>query len=393
MTERPDLAVIMFDYVPSGVVLNALRIAGAAHRAGLRTEIWTAQQVGEMIHTVLPGITVRNLGLSLGEVYKPRARKLMLGRMARPLARLLSEIRPRILLSAGNHFHTAAVAAVSQLNREESPRVIGRVSNALPRFSWNPIWLPSSIKKRLVARKRYRSMQRLIAVSEQLRRDLQTKLLVDPSKIVVVPNGIDLGEVERLASEPVDHPWFGKDADPVLVTAGRLTHQKGFDLLLRAFALAQAQRPMKLIILGDGPKKTKLEKLARKLGIAAHVAFAGHVSNPVSYFRRADLFVLPSRWEGLSNALLEAFAAGTPVVATRCPGSVELLGDGAYGSLVDVGDVEALSQAVVAALEKPHSRASQLQRAKDYDLASTLDAYVRIIREELAKTGVYEPGP
>ena len=149
MTERPDLAVIMFDYVPSGVVLNALRIAGAAHHAGIRTEVWTAQQVGDMIHEVLPGVAVRDLGLSLGEVYKPRARKVALGRMAKPLARLLHDVRPRVLLSAGNHFHTAAVAAVRRLKGEEPPRLIGRVSNALPRFSWNPIRLPSSIKKRI----------------------------------------------------------------------------------------------------------------------------------------------------------------------------------------------------------------------------------------------------
>jgi glycosyltransferase involved in cell wall biosynthesis len=385
MNERPDLAVMMFDYVPSGVVRNAIRIAGAAQQAGIRTEIWTAQGIGEMSEEVPPGVRVRSLGLTLGELYTPRARKRALGRIAKPLADMLRQFRPRILLSAGNHFHKVAVEAINQLDEPERPRLIGRVSNALPRFSWKPAKLPGSVIKRLRTRSRYKAMQRLIAVSDQVRHDLTNRLLISPAELIVIPNGVDLAEVQRLAQERVDHPWLAKGAIPVVVAAGRLTHQKGFDILLRAFAIARQRRPMHLIVLGEGPEKYQLEALADELGISADVAFEGHVNNPIAYFRRASVFVLPSRWEGLSNALLEALASGVPVVATRCPGSVELLDGGKCGSLVDVGDVKGLSDGIVAALAQKPSSSRQLKRAKDYDLASTLSAYVDVIREELGK--------
>ena len=384
MSERPDLAIAMFDYVPSGVVANALRIAGAAHHAGLRTEVWTAQQLGEMAQELPPGVGSRSLGVELGEAYSLRERKRALLHVPAPLARLIDQQRPRILLSAGNHFHKPAVAALAQLAQESAPRLIGRVSNALPRFSWWPTKLPNSLIKRINARRRYQVMDRLVAVSAQVRRDLETRLFVDPAKITVIPNGIDIDEVERLGRETLTHSWFEPDQPPVIVGAGRLTHQKGFDVLFRAFAMARARRPMRLVILGKGPEQLRLQALAERLGIEADVLLQGHVGNPLPYLHRAALFVLPSRWEGLSNALLEALASGVPIVATRCTGSTELLDRGRYGSLVNVGDTRALAESILAALEKKRSPADQLQRAREYDLASSLRSYVSLFEEELA---------
>ena len=385
MSERPDLAVMMFDYSPSGVVRNALRIAGAAQEAGLRTEVWTAQQAGEMVDEIPPGVELRSLEVDLGEAYSLRDRKRALACVSSPLAEMMVQSRPRIALSAGNHFHKPAVAAVTQLARGAAPRLIGRVSNALPRFSWWPAKLPNSLIKRINARRRYLAMDRLVAVSAQVRSDLKTQLLMDPSRIIVIPNGIDVADVDRLGREPLTHKWFDADQPPVVTATGRLTHQKGFDVLLRAFALARARRPMRLIVLGKGPEHSRLQALAENLGVEGDVELSGHVGNPLPYLRRAALFVLPSRWEGLSNALLEAMASGTPIVATRCTGSSELLDGGRYGSLVNVGDVDELAQSILDALGKEHRRDGQIQRAKEYDLAKTLRSYVSLFEEELAQ--------
>jgi len=385
MSERPDLAVMMFDYVPSGVVRNALRIARATQAAGIRTEVWTAQRVGEMRDAVPPGVETRSLDVDLGDIYYAKDRKRAMARVSAPLAGMMDELKPRVLLSAGNHFHQPAVSALSQLDPETAPRLVGRVSNALPRFSWWPAKLPNSLIKRLNARRRYLAMDRLVAVSEQLRDDLRTQLLLNPSNITVIPNGIDIGEVERLGAEPLTHPWFAGDEPPVVVAAGRLTRQKGFDVLLRAFALARARRPMRLVVLGKGPEQGHLQALARQLGIADDVELSGHVCNPLPYFRRGALFVLPSRWEGLSNVLLEALASGIPVVATRCTGSAELLDQGRYGSLVNVGDVDALALSILDALDSERGRNGQLERAGEYDLARTLGSYVTLFREELER--------
>ena len=387
MAERPDLAIAMFDFVPSGVVSNALRIAGAAHEAGLQTEIWTAQPAGGMAREIPEGVKTRSLGVDLGGTYSLRDRKRALVRVSTPLAAMMDKVKPRILLSAGNHFHEPSVAALAEVPHETAPRLIGRVSNALPRFSWWPAKLPNSLIKRINARRRYQAMDRLIAVSAQVRRDLKSQLLLDPGKITVIPNGIDISEVERLGKKPLKHKWFELGQPPVIVGAGRLTHQKGFDVLLRAFAIARARRPMRLIILGQGPEQDRLQAMATQLGIASDVQLRGHVSNPMPYLRRAALFVLPSRWEGLSNALLEALASGTPVVATRCTGSTDLLDEGRYGSLVNVGDASALAASIVEALDKDQPREVQLQRAQDYELKRTLRSYVSLFQKELALAG------
>jgi len=131
---------------------------------------------------------------------------------------------------------------------------------------------------------------------------------------------------------------------------------------------------MRLIILGDGPERPHLDALVNDLGIAPDVQLRGHERNPLPYFRRANLFVLPSRWEGLSNALLEALASGTPVVSSRCSGSVELLDSGRYGSLVDVGEIHGLANIIIDTLATEKPGIEQRKRAQDYDLATTLAA-------------------
>jgi glycosyltransferase involved in cell wall biosynthesis len=230
-------------------------------------------------------------------------------------------------------------------------------------------------------------MDRLVAVSAEVRSDLKSQLLVDPTRIIVIPNGIDLAEVGRLGQEPLTHQWFDAGQPPVIVASGRLTYQKGFDVLLRAFALAREVRPMRLMVLGKGPEQSRLQALAEELGIDADVELRGHVANPLPFLRHAALFVLPSRWEGLSNALLEAMASGTPVVATRCTGSSEVLDRGRYGSLVNVGDVDELARSIADELGRERARDEQLRRARDYDLTGTLRSYVNLFHEELIKAG------
>src|SRR5688500_15110393 len=132
MSERPDLAVLMFDYSTSGVVRNALRIARAAQDAGIRTEVWTAQRIGEMADAIPPGVHSRSLEVDLGDIYSAKDRKRAMACVSTPLAGMMAQLRPRVLLSAGNHFHKPAVAAFSQLARPTAPRLVGRVSNALP---------------------------------------------------------------------------------------------------------------------------------------------------------------------------------------------------------------------------------------------------------------------
>ena len=380
-----DLAILLFDLTPSGVANNAIRVAKAAHAAGIRTEIWLSQRQGALLGNVPPEIPVRSFGQDIGLGYSRDERKKAVTQATDGLAALLREARPKVLLSAGNHAHSAAVGAIAA--SAVQTRLIGRISNALPRFHWDPARLRGSIRKRLATRKRFGAMDRIICVSKELRHQLVSELLLNRGKMAVIPNGVDMEAVRRLAAEPIEHRWFKDSAVPIIVGVGRLVPQKNFEVLLRAFAGARRVRPMRLILLGSGPEEARLKRLARRLGVTRHVDLPGHVPNPFPYLSKASLFVLPSRWEGMSNALLEALASGCPAIATHCPGSTELLDHGTWGHLVAVDDVAALRDAMLATLANPPSREHQMDRAAQYELGAAMQRYVEIIREEMTKAG------
>jgi len=140
----------------------------------------------------------------------------------------------------------------------------------------------------------------------------------------------------------------------MILGVGRLTAQKDFITLLRAFARLRQRQPVRLVILGEGEARGELEALSEQLGVSEDVALPGFRSNAMAYMARSAVFALSSAWEGLPTVLIEALASGTRVVATDCPsGPREILQGGRLGALVPVGDAEALAEAVSAALNHP----------------------------------------
>jgi glycosyltransferase involved in cell wall biosynthesis len=135
---------------------------------------------------------------------------------------------------------------------------------------------------------------------------------------------------------------------PFILGAGRLVHQKGFDILIRAFSLIAADMPkLRLVIAGEGSDAQQLRQLALTLGLECRVLFLGNVGNLSVLMRNAEVFVLSSRYEGFPNVLLEALASGLPVVSTDCPsGPREILGDGEFGLLVPCENPQALADAL-----------------------------------------------
>jgi glycosyltransferase involved in cell wall biosynthesis len=168
-------------------------------------------------------------------------------------------------------------------------------------------------------------------------------------------------------------------APPVILAVGRLTLQKDFPTLIRAFARLRARRSARLVILGEGELRDELEALVAELGLTADVALPGFVDNPFSWMRGSALFVLSSAWEGFGNVLVEAMACGTPVVSTDCPsGPAEILENGKWGRLAAVGDAEALARAIAEALDDPNPPDVRA-RAAFFSVERSVDAYLAIL--------------
>jgi glycosyltransferase involved in cell wall biosynthesis len=190
----------------------------------------------------------------------------------------------------------------------------------------------------------------VVCQSADMRDDLIGHFAFPPSKAVIIHNPVDIERVRRLATEAKStgnaRPKSSTDVAPHLVAAGRLTHQKGFDLLIEALALCNGSRP-RLTLLGEGPLRPELERLAQQSGVADRVRFVGFQKNPYPFFAQADAFVLSSRYEGFPNVVLEALACGTPVIATPAPGGVAEIAELAGGVLLaSAVDAESLSVAI-----------------------------------------------
>jgi glycosyltransferase involved in cell wall biosynthesis len=218
----------------------------------------------------------------------------------------------------------------------------------------NPYGQSEKHRRAAPRRRKFREVRRLypkagavIAVSEGVRRDLTERVGLRHPNVLVIHNAVITPDILGRAGEAVTHPWLATKDRPVVISAGRLARQKDYATLLRAFARLHGRVAARLIILGEGPERGPLEALARQLGIADHVDLPGFVTNPYSWIARADLFALSSGWEGFGNVLAEALALGRPIVATDCPGGPrEILQDGRFGTLVPIGDVAALAEAL-----------------------------------------------
>jgi glycosyltransferase involved in cell wall biosynthesis len=224
-------------------------------------------------------------------------------------------------------------------------------------------------------------------VSQGVADDLAAVTGIRRERLRVIYNPVVSQRMRDLAREPptlstgCPHPWFAPGAPPVVLALGRLTVLKDYPSLIRAFGLLRRKHEVRLMILGEGQERPRLEGLVAQLGLCDCVALPGFGANPYAYLARAALFVLSSISEALPTALIEAMALGTPVVATDCKcGPKEVLQDGRYGALVPTGDVAALAEAMSATLTAPR-RELPPEAVRPYTMDHAVDEYCRVIAE------------
>ncbi len=241
----------------------------------------------------------------------------------------------------------------------------------------------TELARRAAIRLLYGAADRIVPNSDALGRQLVERFGIPGRKVAAMPNPVDIETIAALAGGARE-PSPGVDAAPVIVGMGRLARVKGFDLLIRA--MAEVRSCARLVLIGDGPEEGALRDLAGRLGVSERVAFAGFHANPYPVLANASVFVLPSRYEGFPNALVEAMALGLPCVASRCPtGPEEIVADAVNGLLAPVEDPQGLAAAINRLLDDAPLRdrlgRAARERARAYDAATVVRRFETILEE------------
>lgn len=205
----------------------------------------------------------------------------------------------------------------------------------------------------------------------------------------IVPNPIDLEKFAPAMPIAIRRPRYSAMA------AGRLEPQKGYDILIEAFARVASSNPQwDLVIYGMGQQRQDLERRIAAFGMRDRIVLAGHTLDIAKAYGNADLFVHPARYEGYPNVVQEALAAGRPVIATDCPGySAELLGRGRYGIVVPTGSVDALAKALAELLPDHERRLGLAARARSavtaFESTTIADRWLVLFEESIRRRGRY----
>lgn len=362
MSRCLSLAFYMPDLGGGGVERMKINLAAVLLRQGCEVTFVLHRAEGALLPMLPPGARIHSLeaGRTLAAL--------------RPLARFLRRERPEVMLCSMGHNNIMALWARRLAGG--NCKVVVSQHNAMSSESaamgnWQHRALP------VLCRMFFGWADAIVAVSQGVADDMAAVTGIARERIRVIYNPVvDAGFDDRAGEEP-DHPWLAPGQPPVFVGMGRLTPQKDFPTLIRAFARLPDSLGARLLILGEGPLRAELEALICALGLGGRAALAGFQANPLPYLRRSAAFVLSSRYEGFGNVIVEALACGAPVVSTDCPyGPAEILENGRFGRLTPVGDPEALAAAMTAALAEPPPRGLLRARSRDFAVEAIAGKYL-----------------
>jgi len=364
------LAVFLPNLDGGGAERTMLNLAEGMVNRGFNVDLVLGQADGSYVKSVSKSLRVVDLGR--GKVVN----RFKTVRRLPALVRYLRKEKPKVLLSALTEANVVALCA--RFLARYPDRVIVNEQNTLSQTSGKDSigiqkWYP------FFARLTYRYADCVIGVSQGVVDDLTQNIGISDTNTRVLYNPGITPKVRENAEQPVDHPWFGANQPPVILSVGRLHVQKDYGTLLEAFKLIREKQTARLIILGDGDERQKLEKQIQEMGIADDVSLPGFVDNPHAYMSNADVYVLSSRWEGLPTVLVEALYCGATLVATDCPsGPKEILQNGELGCLVQMQNPESIANGIQQALDGTAPRVKP-DSWRLYDLDTIIEQYIDLL--------------
>lgn len=358
-----SISIVLPD-LRGGAERVAVNLANGFARRGYVVEMVLLSATGTFLADLDPDIRVVDL----------KARRLR-GAML-PLASHLRKRRPDALLVFMWPLTVIALWA-RWLARTETRVVVAEHT------TWSRDEIVRSVFARWLVRTTMRyafpSANAVVAVSRGAADDLASFAKLERADIHVVYNPV-VGVTQKVSDElHTPEKWWSGSHQRILAV-GALKPIKDYDTLLDGFLILRQQGNARLLILGEGNCRAKLEEKLNHLGLEGSVFMPGFVKDLAPYYKRADLHVLSSTGEGFGNVLVEALEAGTPVVSTDCQsGPREILLNGKYGSLVPVGDADALAKAMSIVLSSTHDTESLKSRALDFSIEKAVNKYLDLL--------------
>ncbi|KQM13355.1 glycosyltransferase [Novosphingobium sp. Leaf2] len=372
MTEPLRIAIPIHSFEPGGVERVALNLAEHWQRSGHAVTIVLGRDEGPD-----RGRASASLFYKLYPSAVPTARFETVWMMW-CFARYLSRERADVIFCPGNTY-AVVCAAMRLLLGDRCPPVVIKVSNDLLRR--DTPWIARACYS-VWLRAQGMIFERFVALAEPMHGEIMQAMTVGAHRVVTIHDpAMTRSRFENLAAIPrVQAERRGYR----FLALGRLVPQKNLPMLVQAFA-AGFRPGDTLAIVGDGPERPKLQALVRRFALDDQVTFVGHVLDPDAYLRDADCLLLSSNYEGVPAVVLEAITAGLNVIATDCSCSMgELIGHGARGRLIPVGDVAGMAHEIAHADELPHLDAAQRNYAARYTIEAAAGAYVAAMRRAIA---------
>lgn len=294
----------------------------------------------------------------------------------RPLIEVLNRQKADLVISHLSHANIAILRAARKAKHRPTIAVVEHMTmSAYKGERWRDR-LIKPLTKRL-----YPHADHIISVSNDAARDLEQVLSLPKNSVQTIYNPVVSPELEQQARENIEHP-LGQFKGKLILGVGRLSEQKDFSTLIESFSKLHTHVDMAvhLAILGTGEQESLLRSLIAKHELQDSISLVGFQDNPYAWMRKADLFVLSSRWEALPTVLIEAMACGTNIVSTDCPsGPREILPPALHDHLVEVGDTSALAQQMSRVLRHPITAKQWTTAVSHFSFAHAATAYSELI--------------